>query len=121
MNYAPAKVFVLTGIGFYCHACMTHRYDLLGRVVWLLIFFSAINVVAACGWHQVAASFARQWLDPTNRHAQGLFVVELEFWGRCLVIDWILSYPHPLSLGHLDGKADRSSPQVTAIFPPAPS
>lgn len=89
LSFAPLKVFLLTGIGFYCHACFTHRYDLLRKVVWLLIFFSATNLLAAFSWRLVAASFARQWLDPTNRHVQGLFVVELMFWTRALVFDWV--------------------------------
>jgi hypothetical protein len=84
LRFPLLKVFLLTGMAFFCHACMTHRYDLLERVAWMLVLFLGVNLTAAFGWIWLSADFAKIWPGPG---LQGQYE-EFGFWYWSLIFDW---------------------------------
>ena len=80
IDFTPLKLFLLIATGFFCHACLNHRYDLLPRVRSMLMLFSPIAFAASLAWMLVVSWFARVWLHPSNASAQPRFVTEVYFW-----------------------------------------
>lgn len=80
IDFTPVKLFLLIATGFYCHACLNHRFDLLPRVRRVLMLFSPISFAASLAWMLMVSWFAKVWLHPSNASAQPRFAAELSFW-----------------------------------------